>query len=199
MRPHDWLWLLAAGPAGAWLAFRLYPTTWALLRSLLANLIWPLFYLVIAGGARVPSPRRLSELYKGREKKLRALTLHPYYVAHPRNLTHKVSVPALDDALTVKLLGIGFLLGLVKLVFGLASALNRFFPFANVAVPLAHKPRMLPHSDGTEYWPRWLLRQVLWWTPKTGPPDRLLSGGPIGGSERWASRTARTRPHSRRK
>ncbi|MBM3983429.1 MAG: hypothetical protein FJ304_24805, partial [Planctomycetes bacterium] len=44
-----------------------------------------------------------------------------------------------------------------------------------------------------------LTQYALWWTPKTGPPDRLLSGGPIRGFQRWARRTARTRRRSRRK
>ena len=161
-----WLWLFVAVPAGAWLAFRLYSGTWAILRSLLANAIWPLFYLIIAGGARLDRPRRLSEVYAGREEELRPLPLLPYYLAHPRNLTHPVSVPCLDDALTVKVHSFGFVADLVKLVFGLASAVNRFFPFANLDVPLAQKPRMEPWSDGTEYWPRWLVKRI--YIPRLG-------------------------------
>lgn len=161
-----WLWLLAAVPAGAWFAFRLFPGAWAVLRSLLANSIWPLFYLIIAGGARLDRPRRLSEVYAGHEGELRPLPLLPYYLAHPRNLTHPVGVPCLDEALTVKVHSFGFVAELVKFVFGLASAVNRFFPFANIDVPLAQKPRMEPWSDGTEYWPSWLLKKL--YIPRLG-------------------------------
>ncbi len=41
--------------------------------------------------------------------------------------------------------------------------------------------------------------EKIWWTPKTGPPDRVLSGGPIRGFKRWAKRTAFTRRPSRRR
>ncbi len=161
-----WLWLLAAVPAGAWLAFRLYPGTWAVVRSVLANLGWPLFYLIIAGGARIARPDRLSEVYAGKEDQLKPLPLLPYYLAHPRNLTHPVAVPCLDEALTLKVHSFGFITGLVTFAFGLASAVNRFFPFANIDVPLAHKPRMEPWSDGTEYWPNWLTRRA--YVPRLG-------------------------------
>lgn len=162
-----WLRLLVALPVGGWLAFRLLPGTWAVLRSQLANATWPLFYLFIAGGARVPRPQLLSELYKGREKELKPLTLLPYYIAHRRNLSHPISVPCLDDALTVKVHALGFIAELVKFAFGAGSFVNRIFPLANIDVPLAYKPRMEPWSDGDLYWPKWFLRTIT--LPRLGP------------------------------
>ena len=154
-----WLLLAAAFLLGVAATFRLVPKTWGPPRTALANFLWPLFYLVIAGGMRIPRPERLSELYRGRTQQLKPLTLFPYYIAHPRALSHAISVPALDDALTVKVQSLGFLAMLVKTVFAAASLLNRFFPFANIDIRLADKPRMDPLSDGSDYWPRWLRRR----------------------------------------
>lgn len=156
---------VAAAVAG-FAAFRLLPGTWAVFRSGAANSVWPLFYLVVAGGMRIPRPRRLSRVYAGRERELTPLRLLPYYMAHPRNLTHPVCIPCLDDALTVKVHSLGFLGTLVRFVFALASAVGRVFPFAQVRTPLAVKPRMEPWSDGTAYWPRWLTRTI--WLPRLG-------------------------------
>ena len=145
---------------GLWAGFRLVPSTWARFRSSITNAIWPLFYLVIAGGMRIPRPARLGELYRGREHDLKPLGILPYYVAHPRNLTHAVAVPCLDEALTLKVHQFGFITHLVKFVFAAASIVNRFFPFADIDVSIKNKPRMLPWSDGSHYWPRWLLRRI---------------------------------------
>ena len=116
-------------PPGIWLAFRLYPNTWAVFRSMLANLSsGRSFYLVIAGGMRIPKPNRLSDPLRGPGGELRPLTLYPYYYAHPRNLTHPISVPRPRRALTVKVQRLGFITQLVKFVFGLASAVGPVLP-----------------------------------------------------------------------
>ena len=158
--------LLAAIPLGAYIAFRTSPSTWAMLRSWLAHATWPFFYLVIAGGMRIPKPDRLSELYKGVEDKLQPLKLMPYYYAHPRNLTHPVSVPCLDEALTLKVHAYGFLTRLVQFAFKAASIVNQYFPFADISVPIRQKPRMEPWSDGSQYWPKWLIKRV--YVPRLG-------------------------------
>ena len=158
--------LFAATMLGVFLAFRLVPSTWARLRSLIANATWPLFYLIIAGGMRIPRPNRLGDLYRGHEDQLRPLQLLPYYIAHPRNLSHAVSVPCLDDALTLKVHEFGYITQLVKLIFGMASVVNRVFPFADIKVPIRQKPRMEPWSDGSDYWPGWLLRKI--YIPRLG-------------------------------
>lgn len=158
--------LLGAIPLGALVAFRWFPNTWALLRSHLANFVWPLFYLIIAGGLRIPRPERLGDLYRGREDELRPLSLLPYHLAHPRNLTHPVSVPCLDEALTLRVHAFGFLTRLVQFVFAAASVVGRFFPFADIDRPLGIKPRMEPWSDGSHYWPRWLLKRI--YIPRLG-------------------------------
>lgn len=158
--------LWAAVPFGAFLAFRFVPGTWPTLRSLLANATWPLFYLIIAGGVRTPQPERLGKLYDGSGNQLTPLALLPYYIAHPQYLTQPISVPCLDEALTLKVRAFGFITGLVKFAFGAASFVNRFFPFANIQVPLAQKQRMAPWSDGSEYWPKWLLKRI--YIPRLG-------------------------------
>ncbi len=158
--------LLAAVPLGAFLAFRISPSTWAVWRSWLAHATWPFFYLIIAGGLRIPRPDRLSELYSGSEDKLRPLKLMPYYFAHPRNLTHPISVPCLDEALTLKVHAFGFLTQLVKFAFKVASVVGQYFPFADISVPISQKPRMEPWSDGSQYWPKWLLKRI--WLPRLG-------------------------------
>ena len=159
-------WLLLGFLAAAAVALYLLPRTLGVLRAFLANATWPLFYLLIAGGLRVPRPERLSTLYKGKEDQLRPLKVFPYYAAHPRNLTHMVSVPALDEALTLKVHAFGFITRMVMLFFGAASTANRLFPFADIDVPLADKPRMEPWSDGSHYWPWWLLKRI--WLPGLG-------------------------------
>ncbi|MEZ6091840.1 MAG: hypothetical protein R3C05_28315 [Pirellulaceae bacterium] len=158
--------LLISLPIGAGLAFYLLPRTWAVFRSMLSGLTWPFFYLFIAGGMRISRPERLGELYKGREDQLRPLRLLPYYIAHPRNLTHPVSVPCLDEALTLKVHSLGFLARLVKFAFGAASLVNKVFPIANIDVPLSQKPRMDPWSDGSQYWPRQFLKRI--YIPRLG-------------------------------
>ncbi|MDY3552387.1 hypothetical protein R5W24_001469 [Gemmata sp. JC717] len=160
------LWLVAAALVGAVLAFRFLRGTWAVFRSGLSNVIWPLFYLVVAGGMRIPRPRRLGDLYKGREDQLKPLHLEPYYRAHPRNQSHPVSIPALDEALTVKVHALGFLGVLVRVVFDIGSRISQVFPMANPEVPLGYKPRMERWSGGGEYWPWWLRRTI--WLPYLG-------------------------------
>lgn len=161
-----WLWLLAGFFAAVATSFCLLPRTRGVLRAFVANSTWPLFYLLIAGGLRVPRPDRLSVLYKGNEDRLKPLALLPYYLAHPRNLTHPVSIPCLNEALTLKVHAFTFITRMVTFFFGVASVVNRFFPFANIDVPIAHKPRMEPWSDGSDYWPWWLLKSV--WLPGLG-------------------------------
>ncbi|MCY2977135.1 MAG: hypothetical protein NTU79_00490 [Planctomycetota bacterium] len=155
-------WLLVIGSIwiGTLGAFRWLPSTWARFRSLLANWTWPLFYLIVAGGQRLPRPTSLGELYKGDEEKLKPLALHRYHIAHSRNLTHPIQIPCLDEALTLKVHKFGLLGELVKFIFAVGSLFNRVFPFANMEVPIRQKPRMLPWSDGSEYWPWWLLQEV---------------------------------------
>ncbi|QDT03107.1 hypothetical protein K227x_14870 [Rubripirellula lacrimiformis] len=152
--------LLVSIPAGMALAFYLLPQTWAMFRSMISGATWPYFYLFIAGGMRVPRPERLGELYAGRESELQPLGLLPYYIAHPRNLTHPVSVPCLDEALTLKVHAFGMITRLVKFAFGAASMVNRVFPIANIDVPLRLKPRMEPWSDGSNYWPKQFLQRI---------------------------------------
>lgn len=152
--------LLVSFPIGMGLAFYLLPQTWAMFRSMVSGATWPFFYLFIAGGIRIPRPDRLSELYAGREDELRPLGLLPYYIAHSRNLTHAVSVPCLDEALTLKVHAFGMITRLVKFAFGAASMVNRVFPIANIDVPLRLKPRMLPWSDGSNYWPKQFLKRI---------------------------------------
>lgn len=161
-----WVWWLFGFLVAVVMAFYLMPRTWGVLRAFLANATWPLFYLIIAGGLRVPRPERLSVLYKGKEDQLKPLRVMPYYVAHPRNLTHRISVPSLDEALTLKVHAFGFVTRLVTFFFGVASVANRCFPFANIHTPLKYKPRMEPWSDGSHYWPGWLLRRI--WLPGLG-------------------------------
>lgn len=185
-----WLQLAVAIPAGMWLAFRIQPATWARFRSFLANATWPLFYLVIAGGIRIPRPDKLSQLYEGHEEKLQLLKVLPYYIAHPRNLTHAVSVPCLDEALTLKVHRFGFLTRLVQFAFGLASVVNRFFPFASIHVPIALKPRIEPWSDGSNYWPNWLLRRVYipnlgWFSIESGVKGPGLQSTPHSAIEAY--------------
>lgn len=158
--------LLVSVPVGVGLGFYLLPQTRALFRSILSGLTWPFFYLFIAGGMRIPRPDRLSDLYKEREHQLRPIGLHPYYIAHPRNLTHPVSVPCLDEALTLKVHAFGFLTQLVKIAFGAASFINKVFPIANLDVPLSQKPRMEPWSDGSHYWPKQFLKRI--YLPRLG-------------------------------
>lgn len=155
-------WLLVAGSIwiGVLGAFRWLPSTWARFRSLLANWTWPLFYLIVAGGQRLPRPTSLGALYAGDEDKLMPLAIHRYHIAHPRNLTHPIQIPCLDEALTLKVHKFGLLSELVKFIFAMGSLFNRVFPFANIALPIRQKPRMLPWSDGKEYWPWWLLQEV---------------------------------------
>jgi hypothetical protein len=162
--PRFWLWL--GFIAAVLVAFYVLPKTWHVLRAFLANATWPLFYLLIAGGLRVPKPDRLSLLYKGKEDQLKLLKVLPYYMAHPRNLTHRISVPCLDEALTLKVHAFVFITRMVTFFFGVASVFNRCFPFANTNVSLALKPRMEPWSDGSHYWPWWLLKRV--WLPGLG-------------------------------
>jgi hypothetical protein len=119
-----------------------------------------LFYLIVAGGQRLPRPASLGELYNGHEDKLKPLTVHRYHIAHSRNLTHPIQIPCLDEALTLKVHRFGVLAELVKVIFAVGSLFNRVFPFANIETPLRQKPRMLPWSDGTEYWPGWLLQSI---------------------------------------
>lgn len=152
--------LLVSIPVGIALVFYMLPQTWAVFRSMISGATWPFFYLFIAGGMRIPRPDRLSKLYAEREDKLRPLGILPYYIAHPRNLTHPVSVPCLDEALTLKVHAFGMITGLVKLAFGAASVVNRVFPIANIDVPLRLKPRMEPWSDGSNYWPKQFLKRI---------------------------------------
>lgn len=158
--PGIGLRLLVSIPIGMALAFYLLPQTWAVFRSMLSGATWPYFYLFIAGGMRIPRPDRLGELYAGRENELRPLSILPYYVAHPRNLTHPVSVSCLDEALTLKVHAFGMITRLVKFAFGAASVVNRVFPIANVDVPLRLKPRMEPWSDGSDHWPKQFLKRI---------------------------------------
>ncbi|MEM7557814.1 MAG: hypothetical protein AAF394_01700 [Planctomycetota bacterium] len=148
------------------LGFWAIPLTWNRLRAGLASATWPFFYLIIAGGLRPPRPERLSQLYKGKEDQLEPLKVYPYYIAHPRNLSHQVSVPALDEALTLKVHALGLTTRLVKFFFAVASIANRLFPFANIRTPIRDKPRMEVWNDGRDYWPRWLLRTI--WLPGLG-------------------------------
>lgn len=159
--PLDAEWSLLGLLIGAIVAFLALPETWARLRSMIVNIVWPLFYLVIAGGPRIPRPERLGDVYHGVDHLLKPLPVWPYYVAHPRQLTHAVAVPCLDEALTVKVhrLGGGFV-GLVKLVFGIASFIDQLIPHANVNVPIARKPRLRPWSDGSDYWPGILGKRI---------------------------------------
>jgi hypothetical protein len=180
-----WGWYLLGLAGGAIAAFILVPLTWNRLRSGVVNQVWPLWYLIIAGGLQIPRPERLGKLYAGREKDIKPLPLLPYYVAHPRRLTHALSVPCLDDALTVKVQQFGPLTQLVKAVFGLASVLDSIMPFANLKVSIKSKPRMDPWSDGTEYWPRWLLRQIT--IPRYGT-FRIESGVQGPGHQRIPDR-----------
>lgn len=71
------LWLLAGFALGLLLTFNLLPKTWGRCRTVLANLVWPLFYLVIAGGLYIPRPERLSVLYRGKEDQLKPLQVLP--------------------------------------------------------------------------------------------------------------------------
>ena len=54
-------WLLVVGSIwiGTLGAFRWLPSTWARFRSLLANWTWPLLYLIVEGGQRLPRPTSL--------------------------------------------------------------------------------------------------------------------------------------------
>ncbi|QDV81761.1 DUF3488 domain-containing protein [Planctomycetes bacterium TBK1r] len=158
--------LLVSVPIGMGLAFYLLPQTWAIFRSLVSGWTWPYFYLFIAGGMRIKRPDRLGKLYDGREDELKPLGLLPYYIAHPRNLTHPVSVPCLDEALTLKVHAFGFLARLVKFAFATASLVNRVFPIANIDVPLRLKPRMQPWTDGHDHWPNQFLQRV--YLPRLG-------------------------------
>jgi hypothetical protein len=158
--PIPWLWLIVGVLAGHMLAFRMLPRTLGVLRSHVVNATWPLFYLIVAGGMRIPRPERLSELYKGKEDQLKPLGVLPYSDGHPRNLTHPIDVPCLDEALTLKVHAFGPITMLVTFAFAAASVVNRIFPFANINVRLADKPRMEPWSDGSQYWPKWLKKTI---------------------------------------
>ena len=160
------LWLLAGFALGLLLTFNLLPKTWGRCRTVLANLVWPLFYLVIAGGLYIPRPEQLSVLYRGKEDQLKPLQVLPYHVAHPRNLSYPVQVPCLDEALTLKVHAFGFLTRMVKFFFAIASIVMRWFPFAKIDTPISQKPRMEVWSDGSHYWPGWLERKI--WLPGLG-------------------------------
>lgn len=160
------LWLVGGVIVAVLGGFYCFPATWGVLRAFFANATWPLFYLIIAGGMRIPRPDRLSDLYRGKEDQLKPLKVQPYHVAHPRNLTFPVAVPSLDEALTLKVHALGFITRLVSFLFAVASAANRLFPFANIKSPIKYKPRMEPWSDGRHYWPWWLRRKI--WIPGLG-------------------------------
>ncbi len=155
-----WMALVLGVIAGLIIGFYFIPKTWNVARSVLASATWPFFYLIVAGGLQVPRPERLSVLYRGKEDQLKRLKVLPYHVAHSRNLSYPISVPCLDEALTLKVHAYGYLTRLVEYVFAIGSEANRLFPFANIHVPLRDKPRMEPWSDGSHYWPRWLLRRI---------------------------------------
>ena len=85
------LGLLVTGFAiGALTLFTLLPITWGRCRTVLANFVWPFFYLIIAGGLYISRPERLSDLYQDKEDELKPLKVYPYHVAHPRNLTYPI-------------------------------------------------------------------------------------------------------------
>ncbi len=161
------LLLLMIGVAvGMSLSLHLFPKTYGKLRSYVSNATWPFFYLLIAGGLRPPAPANLSKLY-GDGEKLKPLKIFPYYIAHPRNLSYPLSVPCLDEKLTPKIIAFGWITKLVKILFAVASIVSRIFPFANIKVPLKDKPRMKVWSNGSEYWPWWLLKKIS--LPFLGP------------------------------
>ena len=158
-------WMSLGVLAGVGFAFRVAPITFGRLRAIISNAVWPLFYLVIAGSERtLPKPAKLSELYGHQD--LEPLRVLPYHVAHPRNLSFALRIPCLDENLSEKVRQFGFLTQLVRTVFALVSIVNRFFPFADTRVPLSNKPRLNVWSDGTEYWPWWLLQRI--YLPRLG-------------------------------
>ncbi len=146
--------------------FLIVAEQWGQCRTVLANFIWPFFYLLVAGGLYIPKPERLSVLYQGKDDKLEPLKVYPYHVAHPRNLSYPIQVPCLDEAMTLKVHAFGFITRLVTFFFAVASVANRRFPFANTKTPIDNKPRMEAWSDGSHYWPGWLERKI--WLPGLG-------------------------------
>lgn len=169
LAPNVSLWsvtmwgLVATILAGIAYTMKASPMTYSNWRVGVSNFIWGTIYFELISQKRFPYPVNLTELYgpvDGKQKAPEPSVLQPYYQQHPEFLPERLSVPAVEKV-EGNVNAFGDLVKKVKMVFKVIAMLDHYFPQANINIPLKDKPRMPIWSDGREFFPRILNKELF--------------------------------------